>query len=527
MVEYSPHPAATGGGRYNMQSIIIVGSGVAGALLARQLLKTNDCQITIFEAGPDFKTGNYRVWLDHLMANINPYRAFWDDPQAENKYVNLRSSRLFVKGGTTNHWGGWSLRFKPEDFELNSRTGIGADWPITYKELSSYYTLAESLMGVEGDSDNDDPPRYGERFPFEAAPYTLTDMPIIKALKNLGMSYSHIPMARHGGRCITTGTCRYCPVNARYSAAFDLSELEKEYGDKLEIRTESPVQKIIMDDKKRARGVSYINRKTGLNGSMEGDKVIVCSGTVESTKLLLASANSDWADGIGNDSGHVGRHLLGHPLLSAEGIRPGNPEKAEQELGFVTLASRHFDTPQYQKEGKMLIGKVGDNGKTFLEREILGNVSRSEINTKMTSSMKFDFYASIEQFESPENRISLGDNTDKWGLPGTTIEFDINETTIKALHGHSQNLIKILKTAGCKEDSITTSIGGPTGAHLTSTCRMSGSGADGVVDRNLRVHCTDNLYVCSNAVFPNVTATNPTLTLGALAVRLAEHIETT
>ncbi len=507
-----------------MKSIIIVGSGVAGALLARQLLKTNDCHITMFEAGPDFQTGKYRVWLDHLMANTNPYRAFFDDPQTENKYFGLRGSRLFVKGGTTNHWGGWSLRFKPEDFGLKSRTGIGADWPITYDELSPYYALAEFLLGIEGDSDNDDPPRHGQKFPFPAAPYTLNDMPIIEALKKLGMSYSHMPMARNGNRCITTGTCRYCPVNARYSAAFDLSELRKEYGGRLDIRTESPVEKIVMDGKKRAGEVSFLNRKTGLNGSMEGDTVVVCSGTVESTKLLLASANTDWTDGIGNDAGHVGRHLVGHPLISAEGTRPGNPEKTEQELGFITLACRHFDTPQYQKEGKMLIARVEDGSKTSLEREILANVSRSDINSKMTSNMKFSFYASIEQFESPENRVRLGDNTDKWGLRTTKIDFSVNDTTGKVLQAHSKDLIRILKTAGCKEDSINTSLGKPTGAHLASTCRMSSSDTNGVVDKNLRVHGTDNLYVCSNAVFPNVTAINPTLTLGALAVRLAEHI---
>ncbi len=151
-----------------MKSIIIVGSGIAGALFARKLLQTNnDCHITIFEAGPDFKTGDYRKWLDHLMANTSPYRAFLDDPRTENQYFGLRGSRLFVKGGTTNHWGGWSLRFKPEDFELKSRTGMGADWPITYKELSSYYTQAEFLLGIEGDSYKDDPPRYGEKFPLK------------------------------------------------------------------------------------------------------------------------------------------------------------------------------------------------------------------------------------------------------------------------------------------------------------------------------------------------------------------------
>ena len=510
-----------------MKSIIIVGSGVAGALLARQLLKTKDCHITMFEAGPDFKTGKYRVWLDLLMANKNPYRAFLDESQKENKYFGLRGSRLFVKGGTTNHWGGWSLRFKPEDFELKSRTGIGADWPITYDALSPYYTQAEFLLGIEGDSNNDDPPRYGQKFPFTAAPFTLNDMPIIEALTELGMSHSHMPMARNGDKCVTTGTCRYCPVNARYSAAFDLAELEKEYGNKLDIRTKSPVLKIVMDDKKQARGVSFLNRKTGRNESMEGDTVVICSGTVESTKLLLASANTDWTEGIGNDSGHVGNHLVGHPLISAEGIRPGNPKKIEQELDFVTLACRHFDTPQYQKDGKMLIARIGDSGKTFLEREILANASRAKINTKMASSMKFEFYASVEQFESPENRVRLGGtNTGKFGLPGTVIDFSVNEITRKVLQTHAQNLKRILKAAGCKEDSIKASLGKPTGAHLTSTCRMSSSDTDGVVDKNLQVHGTDNLYLCSNAVFPNGTAINPTLTLGALAVRLAHHIAT-
>ena len=64
----------------------------------------------------------------------------------------------------------------------------------------------------------------------------------------------------------------------------------------------------------------------------------------------------------------------------------------------------------------------------------------------------------------------------------------------------------------------------PDGSHATSTCRMSISDTDGVVDENLRVHGTDNVYICSNAVYPNVTAVNPTLTLAALAVRLGVHL---
>ena len=509
-----------------MKSVLVVGSGVAGALLARRLLESKkDYQITMFEAGPDIGAVSHRKWLDHLMAGANPWKPFWEDPWKENERLPLRSSRLFVKGGTTNHWGGWSLRFKPEDFELKSRADVGADWPITYEELAPFYTQAEHLMGIEGDSNDDDPPRYGDQFPFPAAPFTLNDMPAIEALEKLGMSYSHMPMARSGDKCVTTGTCRYCPVDARYSAAFDLAQLKDEHGSRLEIRTETPVSKVLMDGKKRARGVRVLNRGTGAIESMEGDCVAVCSGTVESTKLLLASANADWRDGIGNDSGHLGRHLLGHPLLYAVGFRPGNSEKSVPELSFVTLACRHFDSPKYQKEGKMLVARVGDEGQAPLTREILANSSRSEINAKMESGVQLAFYASIEQFESPENKVGLGAGTGKFGLPGTKIDYVINETTKKAQQSHAARLIEILKAAGCNEDSVRCEVDGPTGAHVASTCRMSRSEADGVVDQDLRVHGTDNLYVCSNAVYPNATATNPTLTVGALAVRLAKHID--
>ena len=509
-----------------MAEFIIVGSGVSGVSLARQLLGSDKGhRVTLFEAGPEFKTGDYRAWLDHLMNGKRPYEDFVDDPRVENKHFGLRGSRLFVKGGTTNHWGGWSLRFKPEDFELKSRTGHGADWPISYDDLAPFYTRAETLLGIEGDSDNDDPPRYGDKFPFAAAPFTATDMPVINALKKLDMSYSHMPMARSGAKCKTRGTCGYCPVNARYTATFDLAELQEEHGRRLRLRTESPVLEIQMNGKKQATGVRYLNRRTGQREMMEADSVVVCSGTVESTKLLLASANSDWPDGIGNDSGHVGRHLVGHPLVGVRGTIAGNPQKIASELSFITLASRHFDTPEYQREGKMLIAGVGDGGRVSIEREILRNVPRADIEAKMSKEINLGLEASVEQFESPENRVSLGTGTTRHGLHTTKLDFGVNPITQKACRTHAQHMVDILKATGCKEDSIGVDYILPDGAHATSTCRMSASEAEGVVDKDLRVHGTDNLYLCSNAVYPNVTGVNPTLTVAALAVRLGEHLD--
>ena len=275
-----------------MTSVIIVGSGVAGTQVARQLLDSgNNNQIIMFEAGPVYENGKYRRWLDHWMSGVNETDQFFDDPREENVRSGLRGSRLFVKGGTTNHWDGWSLRFKPEDFELNSRTGWGIDWPIGYEQLAPYYTKAEALLGIAGDSDDDDPPRYGDRFPFPPAPYTRNDMPLIDAFDKVGMSYSHMPMARNADRCVTTGTCMYCPVNARYTATLDLVNLQDEYGDKLHLLTDTPVLGIVMRDKTEAVGVHYMDMKTGETYLMEGDAVVVCGGTVVSTVPFACQAD--------------------------------------------------------------------------------------------------------------------------------------------------------------------------------------------------------------------------------------------
>lgn len=507
---------------FKMKPIIIVGSGVAGTVLARQLLATGDFEVTMFEAGPEFTPGDRRIWLDHFLGSDDIYEPFMDDPRTENEYFGLRRSRLLMKGGTTNHWGGLTPRFKPEDFELKSRTGFGTDWPIDYDDMAPYYAKAEVLLGITGDSDNDDPPRYGAKYPFPPTSFTLGDKVVIDALESLDISYGHMSIARNGNRCITTGTCDYCPVNARYTALYDLEQLQIEYSDRLTLRTESPVTRILMDGERHSRGIECLNLKTGMTDSMEADAVVVCGGTIESCKLLLASANSDWPDGIGNDSGHVGRHLIGHPVMYATGVRPGNPDSLSEELGFDSLISRHFDTPAYQHKGKMWFsGGVGLNAS--MEEQVLASVSRVDMNAAINSELRMSVGGEMEQFESPENRVSLGSSRTNQGLLGTKIEASVHDINLQTQQEHVNTFVKILVAAGCKENSIDTGALNPDGAHASATCRMSKSDADGVVDANLQVHGTDNLYVCSNAVFPSIAAANPTLTVSALAVRLASH----
>jgi len=190
--------------------------------------------------------------------------------------------------------------------------------------------------------------------------------------------------------------------------------------------------------------------------------------------------------------------------MFADGVRPGNPDKLDAELGFTSLISRHFDSPEYQHRGKMWFSG-GVSANSSLERQVLANVSRADMDANLSSEMRISLGGEMEQFDSPENRVSLGSGTTRHGLPTTEIEVAVHDVNIRTRQEHVETFVGILKSAGCTEDSIESGASDPDGA-------------------DLQVHGTDNLYVCSNAVFPSIGAANPTLTVSALAVRLAEHI---
>src|SRR6266545_3299329 len=189
---------------------LIIGSGVAATALTERLLeKDRSASILILEAGRRVKTKDFALWQEHLVRDTLPYNdckdlKYPDDPRnpdndEENRSsgetkVDLRGARLFVYGGSTMAWGGWSLRLKPEDFLLRSNTGQGADWPFSYDVLEEYYCQAERHLAVSGNS-SDTTVRRSERYPFPHFPYTFEDKPVADAMDRLGITFGNMPIA--------------------------------------------------------------------------------------------------------------------------------------------------------------------------------------------------------------------------------------------------------------------------------------------------------------------------------------------
>lgn len=164
--------------------VVIVGSGVAGALIAWSLARAG-ARVTVVEAGPDVDRSVALERLERSAVRV-PEAPYEGGPHAESPatikdtYIRqdgpdpFRSTYLRLVGGTTWHWLGTALRLLPSDLELRSRYGVGVDWPLAYSDLATWYDMAESELGVSGHDDVFGPPRQ-KPYPMPGLPASMGD----------------------------------------------------------------------------------------------------------------------------------------------------------------------------------------------------------------------------------------------------------------------------------------------------------------------------------------------------------------
>ena len=422
------------------------------------------------------------------------------------------------------HWGGWALRYKEEDFSCRTNTGLGADWPFGYDELEPWYALAEQLIGVGGDARDEGPWRSGD-YPLPPFPFSANESELAQAFLDAPspIKPGHMPIARFK-RCMTTATCKYCPIGSRYSAQDHMDALVHNTAHRnLHLHTSAPVRRVLVE-RHRAHGVEFLDANTGQWVQAHGQRVIVCAGTYELAKLLLASTSPDWPTGIGNRYDQVGRHVVTHLMLTVQGRKEQNPKRLFQEYDFPTLMSRSWDTPEQQRDGKFFIFNNRGLPKVPFEKLMIEGKSRTAIDNIAKGERLAGLSAFIEEFSEPDNRITLASGTGKFGLPKMQVHFSRRSPSkFKALIATAQNKLEgYLRQIDYQR--IETEPQNPRGDHASGVCRMGKSPDVSVTTGDLNVHGFDNLFVCSNAVLPNAAAVNPTLTLAALSLRLGTRL---
>ena len=532
----TPADGGVGDGRDRTPSpradVCVVGSGPAGALVAHRLAEAG-ADVVVLEAGPRFdfsrRTEQMEEFLRPGMGDPWEMGGPRDAYTTEGRHYPLNAARVKGVGGTTLHWQGMVMRLHERDFEMRSRHGVGADWPLSYDDLKPHYREAEAAFGVAGALDNPYAPPRDDPFPLPAFPPSHSDSIFAEACERLGIDMHSVPNARNSepfdGRaaCQGFGTCKpVCPSGAKYTAESHVRKAE-EAGARVIDR--APVQRLEHGDDGETVERAVYATPDGTEREQAARRFVVACGGVENARLLLLSKSEAHPDGLANASGAVGRYFMDH-LFAGVGGRVDEATR-QNHVGFNTSECHQFYDDADPVNGMKLefLNYAGPSpvveamhAETWGD-ELLGDL-RESYGTHLAMG------ALVEQLPRAENRITLDPSrTDDHGNPVPHVEWSLDAETRRALRRANEIQRRVFEELGASVDWVV----GPehTGPafHQMGTTRMGEDPDSSVVDAEMRAHDLSNCWVVGSSVFPTGGAMNPTLTIAALALRAAAAVE--
>lgn len=548
---------------------IVVGSGAGGGMAAF-VLATKGLRVLMLEAGRHYDPHKEIPMLTPnreapLRGEGTPDKEFgyfdatagggWEVPGEPyssapgSEFMWWRSRML---GGRTNHWARNSFRMGPYDFKPRSRDGLGVDWPVAYEDIAPWYDKTETIVGVYGRNDgltnhpdsspgvlHEPPaPRVGELY-IQAACRDL-DIPCVPARRAVLTR----PIDDRSP-CYYASSCgRGCAIGAAFQTTTSLLPMALATGN-LTIVTDAMAYEVLVGDDGRAKGIGYIDKKTGKQKTAEGRTVVLAASACESARLLLNSKSAAFPDGLANSSGQVGRNLLDtvgagvgaqFPLLEnrpsynedgAMGLHLYIPfwlyeEQARGELDFPRSYHYELDADGRKQPGMDmgdLANYAGGYGRKLKEdvRRYYGSflnfICRGEMIPNAGSYCEID----------PEQK-------DRWGIPTLRFHFKWSEHELNMVRHFQQTTKQIIERMGGRitwggddtpEEAI--SKGGQI-IHEVGTTRMGDDRGTSVTNQYGQAWDVPNLFIADGGVFASKAHKNPTLTIMALAWRNSEYL---
>jgi choline dehydrogenase-like flavoprotein len=522
----------------------IVGGGIAGVVLASNLVNTGK-KIVILEQGPRFTNADRAKMLHDSKETLNDYTDYNDNVGAAvvtphssasegDSVVEWAAQRLFGIGGSALHFEGIMVRPREEDLQVKTLYGYGRDWPITYAELEPWLLKAENEIGVAGNEDSPYASARSGPYPMPAHPFSYFDQEIlIPALKKLDIVGHSCPRAinskpyRKRSACLACRACKFCPSGARYSPDRDhIPVLES--SPNVSILANSSVRRLETGNNRNriiAAHVMNVNDKTPF--IVKAKNYVLAMGGVETPRLLLLSDdNGEHRHGLGNQGGQLGKGFSDHlnPYVTYDVGKP-----VGSRLGFETLISDHFRAQEDRAEQPsfMIFSSpamdwfpIGNEATDWaIEND---NLSLETLRKSIPQMATLSLMTELEGMGTLELDKS---QLDAFGSPIAKVTMKLTDWDRQAPKFFTKLAPEIGEAMGAKNTASVTPPEFGLGYHPSGTTAMAKTPDSGVCDPNLKVFGLENLYLVSNSVFPQMGANPPTLTIAALALRLAKHLE--
>lgn len=521
--------------------LCVIGAGVAGGLVAKRAAEAG-MRVTILDCGPRLDRAEL---LERFRQSANqslmaPYPEVEHAPQPgvprTDDYLIQKGpdpyDQQYIRavGGTTWHWGAATWRYLPNDMRIKSLYGVGRDWPISYDDIEPWYYEAEVELGVAGpDGAAFDGPR-SKPYPMPAAPLSYLDQVFKKHAEALGETVIAAPQCRNNqqvydGRppCCGNANCMpLCPIGAQYSGNMSVEKAEAAGAELIE---NAVVHFLEVGEDGRIVAARYLTPE-GEEFRIEAERFVLAANGIESPKIMLMSRQENAPDGVGNSSDMVGRNLMDHPgsgsrWYSDEPLWPGRGPMIL--TGLVSMRDgdfrRQVAARKLQPSNFNIVDWVTPEA---IDEGLTGKELREAVRYRSTHRMIL--WGLHEQLPDPSNRIvpSTEKLTDKLGIPRPEIHYRVDDYTwasIREAHSFAERLAQFYGADAVEHDE-----GFSGNNHIMGATIMGDDPRDSVVDGDCRTHDHPNLWISSSSTFPSGSSVNSTLTIAALATRMAAHI---
>ena len=500
----------------------IVGTGAGGGTLACKLAEYG-FSVVALDAGPYWRPLEDFASDEHEQAKL-----YWTDERitdGENPIQFGANNSGKSVGGSTVHFAMVSLRFRPEWFKARTKLGYGADWPLDWREMWTYYAEVEQALKISGPVNYPWGPKR-PRYPYRPHELNAAALVLAQGAEALGIDWSPTPLATVSaprGRsppCVYRGMCVLgCSTNAKQSVL--ITWLPRALAASAEIRDLAMVGRVEHDGSGRVTGVHYIRQ--GRWRFQRARNVVVAGYAIETPRLLLNSATSRFPGGLANSSGFVGKNLM---VQSNQAVWGTMEKEIRAYKGPPSLAiTEHWN---YADKGKDFFGGYAYMSQGPLPVVWSGTQSskRGLWGQRLLDEMeRYNHHVGLkivgECLPQERNRVTLTDEKDQYGLPVPRITYSFCDNDKKLIEHSLSFMRRALDAAGATEIWDETD----DTCHLNGTARMGADPRTSVVNADCRSWDIPNLWICDGSVFPTVGGVNPSLTIQAIACRTADRIK--